>query len=290
VGRTTDVPRIAALIGYPVSHSVSPAFQQAAFDALGIDGRYEAWETPPDELGIAVERLRSGDLYGANVTVPHKVAVMRLVDEPDPIAERVGAVNTIVNRDGRLLATNTDVAGILGTLHDADVSLEGCRVALVGAGGAARAVVAAMRAARVARVTVINRTPENASTLADVAGDAIDMRFAPLEADDATFQSAIRTADVVVQSTSVGMLHGPAEGQTPVPAGLLHAGQVAFDLVYVPEETPFLRAASKAGARAVGGLGMLVHQGAESFRLWTGREPPLDVMVTAAKAALASRA
>jgi shikimate dehydrogenase len=284
------VTRIIALLGHPVAHSISPRFQQAALDAMGIDARYEAWDTPPEDLRSAIERLRSGDLMGANVTVPHKVEALRLVDRPDALAERVGAANTIVNRGGVLEATNTDVAGILRTFGGLGVSLDGQRVALIGAGGAARAVVVAMRVAHAGRVTVINRTPERAAELGPLAGEELDLRFAPLEADDASMRSALRTAAVVIQSTSVGMLHGPAEHESPVPAGLVGSGQVAFDLVYTPEETPFLRQAAAAGAVAVGGLDMLVHQGAESFRLWTGMEPPLEVMFQAARAALAERA
>ena len=284
------IPRRIALIGHPVSHSISPRFQQAALDALGVEATYEAWDTPPEEIAIVVERLRSGDLLGANVTVPHKVAVMRLVDRPDALAERVGAVNTVVNRNGVLEATNTDVAGILRTFEGAEVPLAGKQIALIGAGGAARAVVVAMRQAGAARVTVINRTQARAEELAPLAGDELDLRFAPLDASDATFRSSLRNADVVVQSTSVGMRHGPGEGQSPVPSGAIGAGQVAFDLVYVPEETPFLQDAAAHGAVAIGGLDMLVHQGAASFQLWTGMAAPLEVMFQAARAALAERA
>jgi shikimate dehydrogenase len=272
-----------------VAHSISPRFQQAALDALGVDATYEAWDTAPEDIAIAVERLRSGDLLGANVTVPHKVAVMHLVDRPDALAERVSAVNTVVNRHGVLEATNTDVAGILRTFEGARVPVEGKQVALLGAGGAARAVVVAMRQAGAARVTVVNRTQARAEELAPLAGDELDLRFAPLDESDATFRSTLRNADIVVQSTSVGMRHGPGEGASPVPAGSIGAGQVAFDLVYVPEETPFLRDAASNGAVAIGGLDMLIHQGAAAFQLWTGMDAPLEVMFHAARAALAER-
>lgn len=278
-----------ALLGHPVAHSISPAFQQAALDACGIDARYEGWDTSPEDLRIAVERLRSGDLLGANVTVPHKVAAMRLVDRPDALAERVGALNTIVHRNGLLEATNTDVTGILHALKSADVEVRGAEVLLVGAGGAARAVVVAMRHAGAARVVIANRTPDRAAALAPLGGSDFDLRYAPLDAGDATFRGAVQRARVIVQSTSLGMRHGPDEHANPVPGDLMHPGQVAFDLVYVPEATPFLRAATEAGARAVGGLAMLVHQGAEAFRLWTGVTAPLDVMFEAARAALAAR-
>lgn len=283
-------PQVIALLGHPVAHSLSPAFQQAALDAVGFPARYEAWDTPPEDLRIAIERLRSGDLLGANVTVPHKVAAMRLVDAPDALSERVGAVNTIVRRDGRLHATNTDVAGVRRALESVGVELRGAEVVLIGAGGAARAVVIAMREAGASRVVIANRTPERAAALAGLGGEALDLRYAPLDPADATFRGAVQRAGVIIQSTSLGMSHGPDETANPVPEEWFRPGQVAFDLVYVPEMTPFLRAAARAGATPVGGLAMLIHQGAEAFRLWTGIEPPIDVMFAAARQALAARA
>ncbi|MFN8585202.1 MAG: shikimate dehydrogenase [Dehalococcoidia bacterium] len=272
-----------ALLGHPVAHSISPRFQQAALDALAIDARYEAWDVPPADLPIALERLRSAELLGANVTVPHKEAVFRLVDRLDPLAERVGAVNTIVRRDGQLHATNTDVAGILAAL--AGIPLHGASVLLLGAGGAARAVVVAMHQAGVSRLTIANRTLDRARALA-VLAPGIEVIPCSLEATDATLREAMAGASLVMQSTTIGMLHGPDEAGSPVPADWFQPGQTAFDLVYNPERTPFLRAAEAAGARPLGGLAMLVHQGAKAFRLWTGVEPPLDVMFDAARTAM----
>jgi shikimate dehydrogenase len=273
-----------ALLGHPVAHSISPRFQQAALDALGIEARYEAWDTPPADLPIAIERLRSADLLGANVTVPHKEAVFRLVDRLDPLAERVGAVNTVMRRDGRLHGTNTDVAGVLHALDG--VELRGASIVLLGAGGAARAVVVAMQQAGAARLTIANRSLDRAQPLADLVAARMAVAVCGLDAESSGLREAMQTADVVVQSTSLGMLHGPDEHASPVPSELFSAGQVAFDLVYNPERTPFLDAAEGAGARTIGGLAMLVHQGAEAFRLWTGLEPPVDVMFTAARSAL----
>lgn len=279
-----------ALIGHPVAHSLSPAFQQAALDALGVDARYEAWDLLPEELPMAAERLRSAELLGANVTVPHKQAMLRFVDRPDALVERVGALNTIVRREGQLHATNTDVSGVLRALEAAGADPRGMRVVILGAGGAARAVVVAMRVAEAASVVVANRTRERAEGLVAVGGAALPVTTCGLDEEDAELEAAMSTADLVINSTSLGMTHGPDERATPVSARMFHPGQVAFDLVYVPERTPFLEAAEGAGARAVGGLAMLVHQGAESFRLWTGYEPPIDVMFEAARAALAARA
>jgi shikimate dehydrogenase len=278
-----------ALLGHPVAHSISPALQQAALDELGIDAAYEAWDTPSDGLPGAIERLRSGSVLGANVTVPHKVEAMRLIDQPDGLCELVGAVNTIVNRDGRLHGTNTDVVGILIALAAAGAEVAGKNIVVIGAGGAARAVVVAMRRAGAAQVTVANRTEERARALVALGGTELDVRACSLDLEAASLHAAMGAAHVVIQSTSLGMLHGPDEAATPIPSELFRRWQVALDLVYVPERTPFLKAAEQAGAVAVGGLAMLVHQGAESFRLWTGQEPPLPVMFEAARAVLLAR-
>jgi len=283
------VTQLVALLGHPVGHSISPAFQQAALDACGLDARYEAWDVPPAELRSAVERLRGGDLLGANVTVPHKVATLGLVDRPDPAAERTGAVNTVVNRGGLLEASNTDVAGVRGALLDAGAPVEGERVVLLGAGGAARAVVVALASMGAAALTVANRTPARAEPLRGLGGDALSVAICPLGEGSEELRSALSEAALVIHSTPLGMRHGADEGRSLLAGSAFRPGQVAFDLVYNPERTPFLAEAERGGARAVGGLAMLVHQGAASFRLWTGIEPPLDVMFEAARAAIEGR-
>ena len=282
-----------ALLGHPVAHSISPAFQQAALDALGVDARYEAWDTPPADLPAALERLRDPALLGANVTVPHKLEALRLADQADPAARRIGAANTLVRRGRELHATNTDVAGVQRALAEAGIDLDGVGAVLIGAGGAARAVVAALRAGGARSLTIANRTPERAEALREIAeeGDSprLELRVCALDAGSGELRAALGRAGLVIHSTPLGMRHGPDEAATPLPAECFSPGQAAFDLVYTPERTPFLEAAGAAGARPIGGLGMLVHQGAESFRLWTGLEPPLEVMFEAARAALASQ-
>ncbi|MCY4455974.1 MAG: shikimate dehydrogenase [Chloroflexi bacterium] len=286
-GRTVTLT--IALLGHPVAHSISPPMQQAALDALGVDARYEAWDVPPGEVAQAVERLRAAEVIGANVTVPHKVELLSRADEVDHLAAQVGAVNTIVPREGRLHGANTDVAGVLRTLADAGVGVAGGEVVLIGAGGAARAVVVAMRAEGATRLTIANRTLANAEALTGLGGDDLAVRIAPLDAASPLLRGAMERARLVIHSTTLGMRHGPDESATPIPAELFVAGQAALDLVYIPERTPFLRAAEAAGAQPIGGLGMLVHQGAESFRMWTGLEPPVEAMFAAARATLARR-
>ncbi len=281
--------RRVALLGHPVAHSISPAFQQAAFEASGLDIRYEAWDVPPSELLLAVERLRGGDLLGANVTVPHKVTILPLLDRPDGAAERVGAVNTVVNAGGLLEASNTDVAGLRGAWQEAGIRVEGEHVVLLGAGGAARAAVIALSALGAADVMVANRTPERGEELRSLAGEVLTLSTCPLDEASGELRAALYEASLVIHCTPLGMRHGPDETRSPLPRSAFRPGQVAFDSVYTPEWTPFLEEASRGGARAVGGLSMLVHQGAVSFRLWTGFEPPLGVMFDAARAALRGR-
>lgn len=279
-----------ALLGHPVAHSISPRFQQAALNALSVDARYEAWDIDPADLPAALERLRGHSMLGANITIPHKEAVVRLVDRPDALVERMGAANTIVRHDGQLHATNTDITGIVNALAEAGVAAAGKRILLLGAGGAARAVVVAMRRAGAAHLTIANRTLDRARSVALLGGDELATAAVTLDDGDAELHAAAEAADVVINATPLGMAHGPGPEASPMPAAWFHRGQVAFDLVYVPEQTPFLAAADAAGAQAVGGLAMLIHQGAEAFRLWTGLQPPLDVMFAAARAALRERA
>ena len=272
------------IIGYPLGHSISPAFQQAAFDFYGMDARYMVWETPPDGLAQRMQALRIPDTLGANVTVPHKEAVRPYLDRLANAAQRTGAVNTIVSRDGALEGHNTDVTGFLRALkEDGGFDPAGKRVLLLGAGGAARAVAYALVDAGMASIAIANRTVERAQRLVDGLGndaisEAVSLERAALASQDGW--------DLIVNCTSLGMLHGSGEGQSPLPVNIIPSNTLVYDLVYNPQETPLLQEARKAGARALGGLPMLVYQGAEAFQLWTGKEAPLKVMFGAARQAL----
>ncbi len=285
----TVMTQLIALLGHPVRHSISPVFQQAALDACGIDARYEAWDVSPVDLRSAAERLRGGDLLGANVTIPHKAAMIALIDRPDPSAEHLGAVNTVVNRGGLLEGSNTDVVGVRNTLLNAMAPVDGEHVVLLGAGGAARAVVMALVSLGASALTVANRTPAHGDPLRSLGEESLPVEICQLDESSMELRAALSQASLVIHSTPLGMRHGPAEGRSPLPGSAFRPGQVAFDLVYNPERTPFLVEAERGGARALGGLSMLVHQGAASFRLWTGIEPPLEVMFEAARAALDER-
>ena len=280
--------RRAGIIGFPLGHSISPAFQQAAFDELGLDCSYERWPTPSNELGARIQSLRAPEMLGANVTVPHKQAVIGLVDEIDPIASRIGAINTVVrHEDGTLHGHNTDAEGFIRSLGlDAGFDSAGRSVVIVGAGGAARAVAFGLADAGVERITILNRTEERATELADAVARATSVQVigAPLGPKSALDREP--APDLIVQCTSIGMNGGPDEGRAPDIEGLISDGTLVCDLVYNPVVTPLLRLAADRGARTLGGLGMLVHQGAAAFTLWTGRDAPVQVMERAAQKAL----
>jgi len=277
------------LIGQGLKHSLSAAMQQAALDHYVLDARYELWDTQPDEVEQRVTSLRDEDCLGANVTVPHKQAVIPFLDELDPVATGAGAVNTIVRREGRLIGHNTDVAGFARALSEAGFDVRGVRAAVLGAGGGARAVTLALIEGGASVISLSDAIPERAETLTSdlKALTSPGTTIAWAYWGDEAFERSLREADLLVNCTPVGMRFGPAEGQSPVAAELMPAGCLAFDLVYNPEETPFLQAARSRGARTAGGLAMLVYQGAASFRLWTGREAPVEVMFQAARKALA---
>ncbi len=276
------------IIGWPLKHSLSPVFQQAALDYIGLDARYEAWETPPDMLPEAVERLRLPCCLGANVTIPHKEAVAPLLDGLDDVAREVRAVNTIVNDHGILRGYNTDVSGFLRALReDGGFEPKGRRVVVAGAGGAARAVVFALIQAGAADVIIINRTLSRAARLADqMRGFASETRLLGLPGARGCWSLAAPGCDLLVNCTSLGLAGTPVEKKLPLPEKLIPADTFVFDLVYRPEETALIAAARRRGARVLSGLSMLIYQGAESFSLWTGKPAPVDIMFEAARAAL----
>ena len=281
--------RYLGVIGHPGKTSLSPSFQQAALDALRLDVRYEAWPTAEEELADRIAGLREADRLGANVTIPHKEAVVPLLDEVDELASRVGAVNTIVNRDGRLSGHNTDVGGFLRALReDGGFEPAGARVVVAGAGGAARAVTVALIDSGAASVTVVNRTLARAGRLVDElrpAAGSTELHALPDVA--VSWAGAARSCRLLINCTSVGMAGTPEEKESPVPTEAIPSDALVFDLIYQPAETPLMAAARRRGARVLGGLPMLIYQGAESFRMWTGHEAPTDVMFEAAREALA---
>jgi shikimate dehydrogenase len=270
------VTTLAAVIGSPVAHSLSPAIHNAAFAATGLDWSYRAEEVPAGEAGRVLERMRAGAYGGLSVTMPHKDDVARLVDEPSADVIALGAANcVVVGADGRLRGETTDGPGFVRSLHDAGVDPTGARCCVLGAGGAARAVVLALARAGAAEVVVVNRTRAKAGRAAELAGGAGAVAAGPPP-----------TVEILVNATSIGM---GADGASPVDASVLRPGLVVADLVYHPRRTALLAAAEAAGATAVDGTGMLVHQAALAFELWTGVAAPVATMRAAALAELGER-
>jgi shikimate dehydrogenase len=265
------------VIGDPVAHSISPAMQQPALDALGIDATYQRWHTPAAELSARIASLRDEDVLGANVTVPHKLAVMNLVDEISEIAEQAGAVNTIINQDSRLFGDNTDVYGFKTSLVDSCPDV-GSRCALVlGAGGAARAVVLALAEMGVMTIGLYNRDRKRA---ARIAADLGSIKFEVIEATELPI--FLGDSSIVVNATSLGW----HSGETPLEPdllGRLPVTALVVDLTY--RDTDLLLAARARELSTLDGLPMLVHQGARALELWTGRPAPVDIMMNAALAA-----
>jgi len=271
-----------AVIGDPIDHSLSPAMQEAAFRSAGIEATYEAIHLRPENLRRGVEALRAAGYRGFNVTVPHKETVAALVDGLAPSAARARAVNTVVRRGGALEGHNTDGHGFVETLRVHGIQVGGERVVVFGAGGSARAIVHAL-AGLGAGVVLVNRTEARARELAREVGG----RASVLRRDAPGLRDAVLSARLVINTTSLGL--GELNGESPLPAGVeLPPTAVAFDLVY-GSVTPFLRRAAAGGCRTLDGLEMLVQQGAESFRLWTGGEPDLDAMRHACRRELVRR-
>jgi shikimate dehydrogenase len=275
------------LIGFPLAHSLSPLIQGVAFAHHGLPERYELWETEASQLEERVRGLRPGDFLGANVTIPHKETVIPYLDELDALAEKTGAVNTIVNRQGRLHGHNTDVTGFARALAEEGFSAQGSRAVVLGAGGAARAVGVALVEVGVAEIALSDVVPARSEALAATLrslsrGTAVSAH----RLDDESFRKATTACRLLVNCTPVGMRHSGSEGQLPLDTEMLPSGALVFDLVYNPPVTPLLAAARSRGARVVGGLSMLVYQAAASFKLWTGLAAPEDLMLAAARHAL----
>ncbi len=277
------------IIGFPIGHSISPVFQQTALDCLGMDAVYQAWEVKPEDVGAFLQGIRSPDVLGINVTVPHKETVIPFLDQVDDWAAAAGAVNTIVNREGLLTGHNTDGTGFLRALREAGgFDPRGRRVLVLGAGGAARGVVLALIREGVGRLTIANRTVERARQLSRIAQDnGLEAHAIALKGSDLVAASA--SAELIVNCTSMGMSHGPDQTGTPLSANLLSSTTLVNDLVYNPTETPLLREAVRAGASTLGGIHMLVYQGAASFEMWTGRDAPVETMLEAAVRAMAAK-
>jgi shikimate dehydrogenase len=281
--------RVLGIIGHPVSHSLSPLMHNKAARELGLPYQYLAFDVDsedPNELKRAVAGIRSLGIAGVNVTVPHKESAAKYVDTLDPDAELIGAINTITNRKGLLVGSNTDGIGFLRSLKSAGFSPKNKRVAIIGAGGSARAIVVSLLRAGVSEIKLINRSKDRAKRLVRRFSELGDISYAG--SGDSKSLREIEGCGLLVQTTPLGMRRSDPP---PVSAGLkglpFMKGQFAYDIIYSPAETAFLKSAKRAGAHTVNGLEMLLYQGSESFKGWTGKRFPEDAVLNCLKRFLA---
>ena len=280
LGRT----KVLGVFGHPVAHSLSPLMHNAAIEALNIDYVYVPFHVLPEDLEAAIRGVRALNVAGVNLTIPHKERVIEFLDEVSESAASIGSVNTVVNRDGRLLGESTDGPGFLKSIEAQWGKIDGSRVLMLGAGGSAKAVAFALVRAG-CELVVANRTAERAAKLVESVSAAFSggvTRTVGLQREE--LGEEVGKADLLVNTTSVGM--HPDEDSIPLPPDLLRPGLLVYDLVYSPLRTRLIEEAESRGARAANGLGMLVHQGALSFEMWTGRQAPVDVMERAIRSEL----
>jgi shikimate dehydrogenase len=269
------------LIGYPLKHSISPYFQQAALDYYRLDIRYEAWEIAPAELPDIVKNLREPQNLGANVTVPYKETVLPLLDEVDDLAGSIGAVNTIVKKENRLVGANTDAYGFVEALDkERHFDPRGKKVVMLGAGGVARAVGFVLLQRKIASLAIADGSSESKDSEPSISA---------FEWQNLDSAGTLAGCDLIVHCTTIGMKDSPQEGQSPLRLEVIPKGILVYDVVYNPKLTPLLRLAQEAGADTLGGLPMLVYQGAASFKLWLGNEAPVDIMLKRAEEILAGK-
>jgi len=269
----TGKTRVAGIIGFPVAHSLSPVMHNAAFAALGLDWVYVPFPVPPERLEAAVAGLCALGVAGFSVTIPHKVAILPLLDRISPEAELIGAVNTVALKDGLLTGFNTDGIGLLAALAGKlGFSASGRSILVLGAGGAARSAVVALAGAGALRIDLANRSPENADTLVrSLSGRLPGCAVAAHSLERLSQPEYLSAFDLIVNTTSVGMKGDSFPGL--VLSGL-KPGLAVYDMVYAPPVTPLLAQAGSCGIAAANGLGMLVAQGEAAFAIWTGAAAP----------------
>ena len=282
--KITGKTAVYGIIGYPVKHSLSPLMQTAAFKELSLDAVYVPFEVKPENLKEAVLGLKALSVKGFNITVPHKERVIEHLDFLSEDAEFLGAVNTVKEEEGKLIGYNTDGEGFIRSLKEEGVEVEGKKVLMFGAGGAAKAVGYALLKAGAKFLNVVNRNFQRAKALGELLGKRGNVLIYPLKEN--TVEVLLKEADVIVNTTSVGMKEGDPYlfDYSKIPKGI-----TVVDIIYNPPETPLLKAAKEKGCKVINGLGMLVHQGAVAFEIWTGKRAPISKMKKVLKEELYGR-
>ena len=277
--------QLVGIIGNPLAHSISPFFQQAAFDYLNISARYEMWPTRRNEFYQNIKKLFGVEYLGANITIPYKEEVIKYLDDLDSKAKLIGAVNTIVKKNNKLIGYNTDAFGFIRSIESkSDFCFEGKKVLIIGAGGAARSAIFSLIEKGIKSLVIANRTLERANNLAEEISEFVQLEISDLES--LYFQKLVGESDLIVNASSVGMAHTTLNSKNLIKADWFSSKSLVFDMVYNPIVTPLITEARKAGAESINGLAMLIYQGASSFNLWTNKEAPIQIMTNAAEKAL----
>ena len=267
--------KICGIIGDPIEHTMSPAMHNAAFYKLGLDYVFVPFLVKKEGLRQAIDGVRGLNIRGLGVTIPHKVAVMQYLDQVDDLAQKIGAVNILVNDNGILTGYNTDAGGFLRALLERGIEPKGKMVAILGAGGASRAISFVL-AERGANLIILNRTWDKAIELADRVARSFGNKIEALPLDKENLTKALGRADIMMNCTNVGM--HPHVSETLVTANQLKSDMIVFDTVYNPIKTQLLKEAEKAGATTISGVEMLVWQGVLAFEMWTRHKAPVEVM------------
>ena len=271
-GRT----KVVGVIGDPVEHSCSPQMHNAAFKELGMDYVYVPFHVKPEHLKSAIDGFKALNVAGINVTLPHKKAVLPMMDSISEEAELIGAVNTLIFKDGLVEGHNTDARGFIASLKEAGISsLKGKKAIVLGAGGGAQAVVVGLALEGVDRIIIANRTKEKAVDLARSLSNKTMVMMEGISLDDNALRDYVSESDILISTITASM---DTRIQSVVDPSWFHKELIVCDIVYIPPETNLLKAAVEHGLKTIGGMGMLVHQGAISFQLWTGVKPPIETM------------
>jgi shikimate dehydrogenase len=278
-----------AVIGWPVEHSLSPPMQNAAIRALGLDWVYIALPVAPRNLGDAMTGVRALGIVGVNCTIPHKETVIPFLDEIDPVARAIGAVNTVHNKAGKLVGYNTDAYGFSASvMAEGELMFPEITTLVIGGGGVARGIAAGAAAEGAKKIILANRTRAKAEKIAADIGEAFpDCRIEVVQASASSLRNAAERSELIVNATALGMRD---DDDLPLPADCIEPEHLVFDTVYAPPDTALLRTARERGARTIGGLGMLARQGAKSLSIWSGMEPDEDLMLNVLRKTAAQRA
>lgn len=271
----TAQPKILCIIGHPVEHSMSPVMHNAALQDLGLDFIYIAFNVIPSKLKNAIRGIKAIGIKGFNVTIPHKEIIMKYLDKIDPLAKKMGAINTVKSENGILIGRNTDALGAKKGLLDAGCKINGKNILILGAGGAAKAICYVL-AEEANKIVIANRTEKRAIKLVKNLKKNIDVNAEVKNNSENVLKEETSKADILINTTPVGMY--PSTSQSPILKSILHSDLFVFDVIYNPIETKLIRDAKEIGCKTLGGLDMLINQGVLAFEWWTNKKPNRDLM------------